>query len=235
MRKIHDLRLLTEQEEGYGIISEFNTSRGCSGVISLDIQDKTIIKEYADKSEADTIFMNCILQKCDTQNRNGRYYPRTVLVREDSKYQTLITEGRALGEANHPESSQIDLLNPSHRIIKTWWEGETLHGVLEILTSLGYHKSGIISCSGDHIADLLRRGVKLGISSRGLGTLKNIAGKNTVQDDFDLVCYDIVASPSTIGAFLYPNASAQINEENRENGVIITENKLIKNLDKFLF
>ena len=237
--KYKSLKLLTESEEGYGVICEWNTSRGPSGSLSLDLQSKEILREFEEKGkDTNTIFMNCILQKCNTENRNGRYYPNHILEREDKKYQELIKEGRALSELNHPSESIIDLQNCSHRIIKTWWDNNTLMGILEVLTSPGYHKSGVISCKGDIAADLLRRGVKLGISSRGVGSLKMTQGKNTVQDDFELICYDLVSSPSTPGAFLYPG-EVNLNESisNKEN-ILINENmgksNLIKSLDKFL-
>lgn len=229
------MRLLTEQEEGYGIICEWNTKRGCSGMVSLDTQDKVLLKEFENKQggESHTVLMNCILQKCDTENRNGRFYPSKLLQREDNNYQTLINEGRGIGEANHPDTSNIDIKNVSHRVIKSWWEGNTLLGVLEILTSKAYHESGIICCTGDIIADLLRKGVKIGISSRGVGSLKNIHGKNTVQDDFELICYDLVASPSTPGAFLYPDSEVKLNEEVQITNKLNTNN-LFDVLDKFL-
>lgn len=235
-----NLKLLTEQEEGYGIISEWNTLNGCSGSLYINNKDKQLLREFEEQEQKNqTIFMNCILQKCDTENRNGRYYPREVLVREDKKYQQLIEEGRALGSVNHPDSSNIDLLNISHRVIKSWWENNSLLGVIEIMTSKGYHENGTISCSGDIIADLLRRGVKIGISSRGVGSLKNIHGRNTVQSDFDLICYDLVSSPSTPGAFLYPNSEVKLQESietELDNKKVLTEtvNPLITKLNKFL-
>ncbi len=226
------LKLLTEQEEGYGLISEWNTRNGCSGELSNDIQDMDVIKKILSESDEKltkdhhSIFMNCILQKCDTENRNGRFYPREILVREDKNYQQLIGEGRATGEANHPDSSNIDVKNLSHRVIKSWWEGNTLLGVLEILTSKIYHINGTICCTGDIIADLLRRGVKMGISSRGVGSLKNIHGRNTVQSDFELICYDLVASPSTPGAFLYPESEVNLNESVEKTDIKISKNLL---------
>lgn len=236
MAEYQTLRLLKESEEGFGVICEWNTSKGPSGFISLDLQSNTILKEFEEKNNKDvnSVFMNCILQKCDTENKNGRYYPKHVLEREDQKYQQLIVEGRAEGEANHPDASIIDVKNCSHRVVKTWWEGNTLMGVLEIMTSPGYHKHGIISCAGDIIADKLRRGVKMGISSRGVGSLKMIQGKNTVQDDFELICYDLVHSPSTPGAFLYPGET-KINESiDKNNTKTIQKSKIIKGLDDFL-
>lgn len=244
----NNLRLLTESEEGYGIIVEWITKGGCSGSVGDRIEDTTLIKEYqvlsrklheglGDASDTESIFMNCILQKCDTQNRNGRYYPRELLEREDAKYQELIREGRALGAADHPDITYISLKSGevSHRVIKTWWEGNTLHGILEIMTSRAYHEMGGIFCEGDQVANLLRKGVKLGISSRGIGTLKNIGGKNTVQKDFELICYDLVSTPSTPGAFLYPKTEINLREsEEIEKTNLLISNSLEKKLKKFL-
>jgi len=230
------VKLLTEQEEGHGLICEWNTRRGCSGELSMNNLDESLVKKVLSEAEnkmiSDTAtLMNCILQKCDTENRNGRFYPRELLIREDKNYQELIREGRGLGEANHPDSSNIDITNVSHRVIKSWWEGNTLLGVLEIMTSRAYHESGIICCTADKIADLLRKGVKLGISSRGVGSLKSVSGRNTVQDDFELICYDLVASPSTPGAFLYPDSEIKLNES---TNIKIINNPLINKLDDFL-
>jgi len=235
------LEILNEGEEGRGIIVEWNTRRGCSGYISADIQDKELIgrilTEEAHKLGEDVkhhIFMNCILQKCDTENRNGRFYPRYLLERENNAYQPLIKEGRAGGAANHPDDSNIDVLNIAHRVIKSWWEGNTLLGVLEIMTSDAFHTTGAEYNSGDKIAGLLKKGYKLGISSRGVGSLKNIGGKNTVQDDFELICYDIVASPSTPGAFLYPDTEVKLNESTKIEKVENFSTSLIIKLDEFL-
>jgi hypothetical protein len=229
------IKLLTERDEGYGVICEWNTSY-CSGELSLELQDKEILKEYDDlKDKKDySVFMNCILQKCDTENRNGRYYPRELLMRENKKYQTLIGEGRAFGESNHPDYAYISLKKDdvSHRVVKSWWEGNTLMGVLEILTSKTYHDTGTICTQGDYIAFLLSKGAKLGISSRGVGSLKNIYGKNTVQSDFELICYDLVSSPSTPGAFLYPESEVKINESVETK--ITIDSQLTKKLKNFL-
>ena len=238
MHKKNNIRLLTENEEGYGIISEINTSAGCSGNTLTEVKDNNIIKEFKDLSDNEqSVFMNCILQKCDTQNRNGRYYPREVLEREDTKYQELIKEGRALGASDHPDVTYISLKRSeiSHRVVKTWWEGNTIYGVLEILTTQAYHNGLGLFNEADQIADLLRRGVKLGISSRGIGSLKNIRGKNTVQSDFELICYDLVSTPSTPNAFLYPESEIKL-KENVNNNInnLLKNNDLEKKLKDFL-
>ena len=190
--------------------------------------------------------MNCILQKCDIENRNGRWYPRHILERENQKYQQLIEEGRALSHSSHPDHSLVEFKDSSHRIIKTWWDENTLMGKVEIMASPGYFKMGIISCPGDHILDFLRKGVKMGISSRGVGSLQTQNGKNVVQDDFELIAFDLVSSPSTPGAFLFDNnkeMAENIEEQiklkppflrNLNNKSNILTDPLINNLDEFL-
>ena len=191
-------------------------------------------------SDYETLIMDCILQKCETENRNGRWYTHNILERENNNYQQLIKEGRALGHAKHPDHSLVEFEDASHRVIKSWWDDNILMGQIEILASPGYFKMGIISCPGDNILDKLRKGVKMGISSRGVGSLQETNGKNVVQEDFELICFDLVSSPSTPGAFLF-DVSVNINEDINTNKTsnlykkpsIIT-NPLVRNLDEFL-
>jgi len=143
------------------------------------------------------------LQKYDTPNKNGRIYPENILKRENEKYQTLIKKGSALNELNHPTSSLIDLDRVSHSILETWWDGKILMGKIKLFTSPAWKKMGIVSTKGDQAAMLLMNGATLGISSRGVGSLKNIKGQNIVQEDFELVCFDLVSSPSTPGAYVF--------------------------------
>ncbi len=136
----------------------------------------------------------CILQKANTVNRNGRVYPMNILKREVEKYKQSVLERSSMGECDHPESPVISLANVSHIVTKMWWEGETLHGEIEIADTP----------AGDIVKGLLRSKIKLGISSRGIGSVnKNREGQDVVQDDFDLICFDIVSSPSTPGAYLF--------------------------------
>jgi hypothetical protein len=100
-------------------------------------------------------------------------------------------------------SSNIDLWNIPHRVVKMWWIDNTLHGTLEIITSPAYNERGEVHMPGDFVMEYLKRGIRLGISSRGLGTLKKSNGKNIVQADYELVCFDLVFNPSTSGAYLY--------------------------------
>ncbi len=146
-----------------------------------------------------------VLQKYNTPNRNGRVYPERILKREADNYKKMIEKGVSLSELNHPESSLIDLDRVSHIITEVWWDGNILMGKLKLLTSPGFHERGIVSTKGDMAANYLRQGVTLGISSRGVGSLKKVGEQNEVQDDFELICFDLVSSPSTPGAYLFLN------------------------------
>jgi hypothetical protein len=160
-------------------------------------------KNYLDHSQPFEFY--AVLQKYDTPNRNGRVYPERILKRESENYKKMIEKGISLSELNHPESSLIDLDRVSHIITEVWWEGNTLMGKLKLLTSPGFHERGIVSTKGDMAANYLRQGVTLGISSRGVGSLKKVGEQNEVQDDFELICFDLVSSPSTPGAYLFLN------------------------------
>ena len=136
-----------------------------------------------------------ILQRAGAENQNGRIYPREILMREAKKYETLIKERRALGELDHPDSSVINLKNVSHNVKEIHWDGDDLVGTVEILPTP----------SGNILKELLRAGILLGISSRGMGSVTNIGeGKVKVGDDFELIGWDFVSNPSTHGAFMTP-------------------------------
>ena len=157
-----------------------------------------------------------ILQAEGQKNHNGRIYPGHVLHREIEKYQEVIKERRALGELDHPEEAVINLKNVSHNVVECHWEGRNVVGTIEILTTP----------SGNIARELVKNNVRLGISSRGLGSVKPI-GENTVevQDDFELLCFDLVSSPSTRGAYM------NLNESVSHKKTIMTEGKAI---DKYL-
>ena len=132
------------------------------------------------------------LQAADQKNGNGRVYPEKVLKREVKNYEKLVRERRALGELDHPEDSVVNLKNASHMVRRIWWEGSDVMGTVEVLNTP----------SGKILQSLVESGVKLGISSRGLGSTSEQAGKTMVQEDFQLVCFDFVSEPSTTGAFM---------------------------------
>ena len=231
------MRILEAREIGFGILVETD------GHISPK-DNKEIIKEIENNNIPNELYMNAILQKYGVPNRNGRVYPEAILKRENERYQEVIRKGGAISELNHPESSLIDLDRASLIITETWWDGNRLIGKLKLLTSPGYLKDGIISCVGDMAANLLRQGVTLGISSRGVGSLKKVGEYNEVQDDFELVCFDLVSSPSTPGSYLFnEDAGADsVDEttpvtETKNSGDSINVNKsinLMNRLNNFL-
>lgn len=141
------------------------------------------------------VLVKGILQRAGAENQNGRVYPKPILMREAKKYETLIKERRALGELDHPDSSVINLKNVSHNIREIHWEGDDLCGTVEILATP----------SGNILKELLRAGILLGISSRGMGSTKQLSGGSVeVNEDFELLGWDFVSNPSTHGAFMTP-------------------------------
>ena len=151
------------------------------------------------------VFLVGVCQRAGVKNGNGRVYPKKVLQREIENYQKAVNERRSLGELDHPDDSVINLKNASHLVTKMWWDGDNVMGKIEVLDTP----------SGRILKDLLKSGVKLGISSRGMGSVKESMGSLTVEDDFQLICFDMVSEPSTPGAYLSPNSSgARINVVN---------------------
>jgi hypothetical protein len=149
------------------------------------------IKESREKNDG-KILMKGILQKADTLNQNGRIYPKNILEREIRNYQKFIAENRALGELDHPDSSVVNLKNVSHIVREAYLDGDVVYGSVEILDTP----------SGKILQSLVESGVKLGISSRGVGSTKKQGDYQIVQDDFQLICWDYVSEPSTPGAFM---------------------------------
>jgi hypothetical protein len=177
-----------------------------------------------------------VLQKYGILNRNGRVYPESILKSQDKLYQEAIRERRAVGELDHPESSIIAGDRISHNIIETWWEGQTLMGKMEILMTPGFINLGIVSTKGDEVANLLRNRIKIGVSSRGVGSLKE--GKNgeqIVQDDFEIICWDVVTAPSTPDAWI-GRSSEEMRPyvENAQTKKPLINENLKDSLDKFL-
>ena len=213
------LRILQPNETGNGILVEYD-----AGYVSpTNEHNAKIIKESKEMLDHSKPFeFYAVLQKYNTPNRNGRIYPERILKRESENYKKMIDKGVSLSELNHPESSLIDLDRVSHIITEIWWDGPALMGKLKLLTSPGFHERGIVSTKGDMAANYLRQGVTLGISSRGVGSLKKVGEQNEVQDDFELICFDLVSSPSTPGAYLFKEPNERFNfEENLDE-----ENKM---------
>ena len=162
------------------------------------------ISESIEKNSG-KLLVRGILQKATEQNQNGRVYTRALLEREAGKYQEMINDRRALGELDHPESSVVNLQNVSHNVTKMWWEGDSLHGDVEVLGTP----------AGNILKELFKSGITLGISSRGMGTTRESEGKTLVNDDFELVAFDFVSNPSTRGAFLEPvNLNESVSNDN---------------------
>ena len=213
-------KILGPRDTGKGILIEYD-----AGYINpREGRNYDILKEsknFMDYSKPFEFY--AVLQKYDTPNRNGRVYPEKILKREAENYKKMIEKGTSLSELNHPESSLIDLDRVSHIITEVWWEGPVLLGKLKLLTSPGFHERGICSTKGDFAANYLRQWVTLGISSRGVGSLKKVGERNEVQDDFELICFDLVSSPSTPGAYLFLDKNDRmkydenLEEENKMN------------------
>jgi hypothetical protein len=152
------------------------------------------------KDNGGKLIVKGVLQRAEAKNQNGRIYPREVLLKEVGKYlEHQVTERRALGELDHPESSVVNLNNASHNIIEMHWDGDDLLGTVEVLSTP----------AGNILKELFKSGIKLGISSRGLGSvepMKEADGEDTVevQPDFELIAFDFVSNPSTHGAFMRP-------------------------------
>ena len=156
-------------------------------------------KQLAEQSirENQPLIVTGVLQRAEAKNQNGRVYPLEILKREVEEYMKgPVAENRAMGELDHPESSVINLQNVSHNITEVWWEGEDVMGKVEILSTP----------AGNILKELFRNGITVGISSRGMGSVQENMSEQTVtvQDDFELLCFDFVSTPSTHGAYLSP-------------------------------
>ena len=155
-----------------------------------------------------------VLQRAEAKNQNGRIYPRETLMREAKKYmKEFVNEKRAMGELDHPESSVVNLQNVSHNITEMHWEGDNLLGTVEVVGTP----------SGNILKELFKAGIKLGISSRGMGSVETVNEDGDqvvkVQPDFELIAFDFVSNPSTHGAFMYPmNESVDNTQQGRTCG-----------------
>jgi len=230
-------KILQAGQTGFGILIEHD-----AGYINSDLNPQ-FINEAFELKPNEPVLINCILQKWGVKNKNGRIYPKDVLIPQVEEYRKLVETNSAVSEADHPDSSIISLQNISHMITKMWWgKGEqenVLFGQIKIIVSPGFIKYGVVSVVGDKVVLYLQNKIRLGISSRGVGTLKEIQGENLVQGDFELIGFDLVATPSTPGAFLFPGKNGEVGfGENyvKKNGIYLKEedNKIITAIDKFL-
>ena len=154
------------------------------------------------KNNNGKLIVRGVLQRAEAKNQNGRVYPKDILHREAKKYaKEFIKERRAMGELDHPESSVVNLQNVSHNITEMHWNNDDLVGTVEVLGTP----------AGNILTELFKAGIKLGISSRGMGSVETVdegdesdPGTQEVQPDFELIAFDFVSNPSTQGAFMYP-------------------------------
>ena len=145
------------------------------------------------KSKRGLPIVEGILATCEVKNGNGRYYSRELWEREMEAYKNLIDENRVMGELDHPEDSVVNLKNVSHNITDYWWDGDNVMGKIEILPTP----------SGNILKALIENGITVGVSSRGMGSLKPMGEVQEVQDDFQLLCWDFVSTPSNPGSFMH--------------------------------
>jgi hypothetical protein len=187
-------------KDGYGLLIEND------GYMYLkDTKENKQLKESIDNGEWNVphpFIVDAVFQKFGIKNANGRIYPEAVLKKQVELYQQKIEESRAIGELNHPAESTIDLDRIAINIIELHWEGRTLVGKAMINTSYGFRKHGIVSTRGDQMANLILNGIKIGVSSRGVGSVEQKLGQYIVGDDFELICWDVVSDPSTPGAYI---------------------------------
>ena len=185
----------------------------CEGGVCQDLlteDEKRMVREDG------AMFLTGVMQRADAQNGNGRIYPRSILEREMGNYQKLIKERRALGELDHPDQAVINLANASHLVTESWWDGNDVMGKIQILNTP----------SGKILRSLVESGVTLGISSRGMGSVTENAQGTIVEDDFNLVCYDMVSEPSTTGAFMM--------KEGKESNIITKADRINRALNDVL-
>jgi hypothetical protein len=165
----------------------------CDGGICQDLLTED---EKRKVREEGAVYLTGLMQQANVRNGNGRVYPSKTLMREVKNYQKIVKERRALGELDHPETSVVNLSNASHLVTEIWADGDKVMGKIEVLNTP----------SGRVLKELISSGVKLGISSRGMGSVREDSGNTMVEDDFQLICFDMVSDPSTPGAFMMTEA-----------------------------
>jgi hypothetical protein len=166
--------------------------------------------------EENAMFLTGVMQRCNHLNGNGRIYSRPILEREVENYGKLVRERRALGELDHPDSAVINLSAACHLVTEVWWDGDAVMGKVQVLNTP----------SGKILKELVGSGVKLGISSRGMGSVHESNGQTIVEDDFQLICFDFVSEPSTTGAFMV--------KENKQSNIITKADRINRALNDVL-
>ena len=170
--------------------------------MNLDYSDSLLTEEEREGNRQGLhLVLAGKIQAAGKKNGNGRIYPKPILEREMKNYTKLVREGRAIGELDHPDSSVVELKNASHLITEVWWQGDDVMGKLKILDTP----------AGQVAKQLVKGGVQLGISSRGLGSTRQQGQTTMVEDDFQLLCFDLVSEPSTTGAYLVAESQVKSN------------------------
>ena len=181
----------------------------CEGGVCQDLLTEA---EKRDVAENNALYLSGCVQKCNTKNANGRIYERKTLFREVERYKELVKANRALGELDHPDSSVISLDRVSHMVVDIWTEGDNVMAKIKVLQEL--------PC-GKILAGLIKEHVTCGISSRGTGSIREENGTTMVEDDFQLICFDIVSEPSTPGAFMGLSENKLMNEQVLKNNKVL--------------
>ena len=165
--------------------------------------------------ESGNLLVEGILATAEVKNGNGRYYSKQLWDREMDKYNELIEQRRSMGELDHPESTVINLKNVSHLISEYWWDGDNVMGKIEVLPTP----------SGNILKELIKSGVTVGVSSRGMGSLEEKQGVMEVQDDFELLCWDFVSTPSNPGSYMHSikEGKEMVNYDYTKVNQIVTE------------
>ena len=160
----------------------------CDGGICQDLLTEDEKRRVANGA----IILSGVMQMSETKNHNGRIYPQALLEREVKRYSQMVKERRALGELDHPESSVINLQNCSHLVTEIWMDENKVMGKIEVLSTP----------AGKILESLVKANIPCGISSRGMGSVTEREGVTMVEDDFQLICFDMVSDPSTPGAIM---------------------------------
>lgn len=225
-----NLTEIKKGQEGCGLLIEQD------GYISLSDEKNRVLRESIESYTNGDVnalprpfVVSAVFQKFGIENANGRIYPEKILKREVEKYMAAVRERRAYGECNHPDTSQIDLDRIAMNITNLYWQGHTLLGEMEIPITEGFRKFGMCSTVADRVAQLLISKLRIGVSSRGLGTVTQQMGKLVVGDDYEILCWDVVSNPSTPGAWIDENPKEL---QKFVESVEPTNNNIIKE-DKF--
>ena len=187
----------------------------CEGGVCQDLLTENEKRRVVEEG---VVFLSGVMQCANVQNGNGRVYPHAILMREVNNYKKMVKERRALGELDHPDTSVVNLANASHLVVDIWPQGDQVIGKIEVLNTP----------SGCVLKELVNAGVKLGISSRGMGSIKEENGQTIVEDDFQLICFDMVSDPSTPGAFMMTEAKQPSNVFTKADKINRLLNEIIK-------